>query len=189
MKASGQPSRSLCEAATVFEPRQELPGRSATAAIAGLLVLVVLAYANALLGGFVYDDHSLVLNNPYVHTYGYLREIFSSSMSSFAGVEPVSNYYRPLVTMSYLLGYKFFGPLAYGFHLLNVVVHAACVSVVFILTERIFSHRGLAFLSAAFFAVHPIHSEAVTWISGLPELEYSFFYLLGKPEIQVTASL
>jgi protein O-mannosyl-transferase len=179
VKANGQRSGVLPEETEICGQWGELSNRWGAAAIAGLLLLVLVAYANALLGGFVYDDHSLVLNNPYVHTFGYLRQIFTTSMSSFAGVIPTSNYYRPLVSLSYLLAYKFFGPLAYGFHLVNVLIHAGCVCILFVLTLRIFSHRSLALLAAALFAVHPIHSEAVSWISGLPELEYSFFYLLA----------
>ena len=91
----------------------------------------------------------------------------------------MTNYYRPLMTFGYLLCYQFLGPLAYGFHLANVVLNAGVVCLVFLVTERIFRDRTLGFVAAVIFALHPIHSESVDWIAAVTDLQLTLFYLLA----------
>jgi len=154
--------------------------RPSRAALLGLLLLTgFLCYANALLNGFVFDDHAFVLGNPFLYSFHYWREIISGPILTAVGVHKVSNYYRPLVTLSFLFSHRLFGPVAFGFHLVNLVVHLAIVSVLFFLTERMFRQRAVAFVAAALFAVHPIHTESVSWISGLTDLELTLFILLA----------
>ncbi len=143
-----------------------------------LILLAVLPYANTLFNGFVYDDHTQVLNNPYLRSFRYLREIFSTTVWSYIGAQGGSNYYRPMMTFGYLMCYQLFGPLAYGFHLASIVLHAAAVCLVFMVTRRIFQDRGLAFGAAGLFALHPVHTESVAWIAAVTDLELTLFYLL-----------
>jgi protein O-mannosyl-transferase len=141
-----------------------------------LFLVAVLPYTNTLLGGFVYDDSTQVLDNPYVRSFRYLPQIFTKSVWSFKGY--ASNYYRPIMTLGYLLLYKAFGLAPYGFHLANVLLHTAVVLVLFFLTLRMFRRATLAFAAAAVFALHPIHTEAVAWIAAITELELAFFFIL-----------
>lgn len=144
--------------------------------IALLIACAVGPYANTLFNGFVYDDGFQLLGNPYVRSFDYLRPIFTTSVSSFAGL--ASRYYRPVMTFGYLLCYKVFGFSAAGFHLVNVVFHGAVVCMLFFVTKRMFGDRMLAFGAAALFALHPIHTESVAWIAAVTDLELTFFYLL-----------
>ena len=154
--------------------------RYSGAALAGfLIVCVALPYANTLLNGFVYDDITQVTHNPYLHSFRHLREIFTTTVWSYVGVEGVTNYYRPMMTLGYLVCYQLFGPVAYEFHLVNVLLHAAVVCLVFAVTRRLFGDRTLAFVAAFIFALHPIHSESVAWIAAVTDLELTFFYLLA----------
>ena len=59
-----------------------------------------------------------------------------------------------------------------------MVLNAGVVCLVFLVTERIFGDRSLGLLSAALFALHPIHSESVNWIAAVTDLQLAFFYLL-----------
>jgi hypothetical protein len=138
-----------------------------------------LPYANTLLNDFIYtyDDGTQILKNPYVHSFGHLREIFFTNVWSYLAQNTVTNYYRPMMTVGYLLCYKVFGPLAYGFHLTSVVLHSAVVCLIFLVTGRMTSDRALAFVAALLFAVHPVHAEAVDWISAVTELELTVFFL------------
>ncbi|MGO9274750.1 MAG: tetratricopeptide repeat protein [Terriglobia bacterium] len=144
-----------------------------------LMALASLPYLNTLLNSFVYDDNTQVLNNPYLHSLRHLRAILSTTAWSYRGSQSVTNYYRPIMTLGYLVCYRLFGPLAYGFHLANTVLHAAVVCLLFGVTLRIFHHRGIAFTAAALFALHPIHTEPVAWIAAVTELELTFFFLLA----------
>jgi tetratricopeptide (TPR) repeat protein len=147
--------------------------------VALLMLLATLPYLNTLLDGFIYDDKRLILANPYLRNFGHLHEIWLTNPWSFLGVRGVTNYYRPLVTMGYLVCFQLFGPLAYGYHLVNLLFHAAVVGALFFVTLRMFGDRALAFVAAALFALHPIHTEAVVWISAVTDLEVTFFCLLA----------
>ena len=150
--------------------------------VVGVVVLIsaaVLPYANTLLNSFVYDDITQVTNNPYLQSFRHLGEIFTTTVWSYVGAEGVTNYYRPMMTLGYLVCYQLVGPLAYEFHLMNVVLHAAVVLMLFALTRRMFGDRTLAFVTALVFALHPIHSESVAWIAAVTDLELTFFYLLA----------
>ena len=138
----------------------------------------ILPYANILLNdfAFVYDDGAQVLNNPYVHSFRFLREIFTSTVR--AGGYASTNYYRPVTTLGNLLAYQLFGPSAYGFHLISLLLHTLVACVLFGLGCKLFAERARAFLAAALFALHPIHTEAVAWVAAVPELWLAVFYLL-----------
>ncbi len=146
--------------------------------LVGLILIATLPYLNSLVNGFIYDDKRLILANPYLRSFGHLREIFFTNPWSFLGTRGVTNYYRPLVTFGYLVSYQLFGTLAYGYHLVNLLVNAAVVCALFFVTYRMFGNRVLAFLAAALFALHPIHTEAVDWISAITDLEVTLFCLL-----------
>lgn len=82
--------------------------------IAVLILCGLLPYTNTLVNGFVYDDNTQVLNNPYIQNFRHLREIFSTTVWSYVGPQGVSNYYRPLMTFGYLICYQLFGPRTAG---------------------------------------------------------------------------
>ena len=143
-----------------------------------LILCAALPYLNTLFNDFVYDDSVQVLGNPFIQSFRYLREIFTTTAWSFTGQGP-TNYYRPMMSLGYLICYQIFGRSALGFHLVNVVLHVAVVGALFLLTAQLFHSRGLAFWASVLFALHPIHTESVAWISGVTDLELTVFYLLA----------
>jgi protein O-mannosyl-transferase len=158
--------------------RPAAPTDPDTYAVLGLLVLSFVPYLNTLGNSFVYDDRPQLLENPYVHSFRYLGKIFGSTVWTFQGAQGVTNYYRPLMSFAYAVIYRFSGPVAFGFHLLNIALNAAIVVLLFFLTERLFGDRLMALASAGLFALHPIHTESVAWIAGLPDLELGLFLLV-----------
>lgn len=141
-----------------------------------LLSLAVLPYSNIFFNLFVYDDGFQVVANPYAHSFRYLRRIFTTSVWSFLGAQGVSNYYRPIMTFGYLLTYRIAGLVPFSFHLANIVLNAIVVWLVFLILRR-FSGERVALVAAGLFALHPIHTESVTWIAGVTDLELAVFYL------------
>ena len=155
------------------------PSRWSDATRMGLLfLLALLPYLNALRNGFVDDDGTQILRNPYIRDFRHLREIFTTTVLSYQGAEAPSNYFRPLMNFGYLLCYHLFGPRAYGFHLVNLLLHGFVVILLFAVTKRMFRNSTLAFVAAALFALHPIHTESVDWIAAVTDLELTFFVLL-----------
>jgi tetratricopeptide (TPR) repeat protein len=153
--------------------------RSRTLLISALIACATLPYLNILFNGFVYDDDNQLLKNPYVRSFRYLKEIFTTNVWSFYGVRALTNYYRPMMTLGYLVCYKLFGMQAYGFHLVSLLLHVLIVCLLFVLTERLTGDRVCAFVAGALFALHPVHTESVAWIAAVTDLEVTFFYLLS----------
>jgi tetratricopeptide (TPR) repeat protein len=143
-----------------------------------LFLLAVLPYLNALRNGFVYDDGMQVLSNPYIRDFSHLREIFTTTVNSYKSVGAAANYYRPLMNFGYLLCFQLFGPSAYAFHLVNVLLHGLVVVLLFLVTKRMFRNSTLSFVAAALFALHPIHTESVDWVAAVTDVELTFFCLL-----------
>jgi tetratricopeptide (TPR) repeat protein len=144
-----------------------------------LILIAFLCYGNTLINGFVYDDDQQILQNPYVKSWHYLPQIFGTTVWSFIGQAGTTNYYRPIMTLSFLVLWQVFGPFPFGFHLFSILVNALVVFLVFETACRLLDDRRVAWIGALFFAVHPIHTEAVDWIAALPDLEATFFVLLA----------
>lgn len=142
-----------------------------------VLVLAFALYANTLLNGFVYDDHHQVEQNPYVQNFHYIGRILTTTVWSFQGSEGQTNYYRPLMTLSFLLCNKLFQSFPYGFHLVNILLNCVVVWLVFVVCSLLFADETVALLAAAVFALHPIHTEVVAWVAAVTELELAIFYL------------
>lgn len=144
-----------------------------------LLIVAFAIYSNTLLNGFVYDDHDQIEQNPYTHSFKYVGRILSTTVWSFQGSEGQSNYYRPLMTLTFLVCNKAFEALPYGFHLVNIVLNCIVVWLVFRVGSQLFADQTAALVAAAVFALHPIHGEVVAWIAAIPELELAISYLIA----------
>jgi tetratricopeptide (TPR) repeat protein len=148
-----------------------------------LVIAVSLAvYANTLGNAFVYDDDFMVVRNPWITNFRFIPNIFSNNVFR---VE-ITNYYRPMIDVIFMFAYYIFGPMPWGFHLVNVVLHTGSSVLVFLIARILFSeykspsqYLSIPLMAAVLFAVHPIHTEAVAWVSGVMDLSYSFFCLLS----------
>ena len=140
---------------------------------------VVLLYGNTLRNGFVHDDIAVIVENPFVHSLNYLPKVITGCIweYSFKGCEGTT-YYRPIQTLSYLLSWQI-TQSPWFFHLLNILYFLAAVFLVFILSKLLTKNFLISFLAALIFLFHPVNSEVVNWISGVPELTYTVFILLS----------
>ena len=131
-----------------------------------LLLAVLAAYANAFGGSFQFDDFNVIVRQPAVHSPG-------AWWDSMPGI-------RPLLKLSYAFSWSFGGGTV-AFHALNVALHAANVLLVWAVLRELWRRMGVpeaaAFAGALLFALHPAHTEAVTYISGRSTSMMAFFYL------------
>jgi protein O-mannosyl-transferase len=157
-------------------PSRKLPPLTPHFALGALAFAV---YANSLASGFITDDQFQILNNPVVTGAQNLGSAFGSGVWAFLGYR--GNYFRPLQFAIYGLIYRAFGPSAFAFHLLMVLLHAVNTALVYSLARRLFARRppAAAWVAAALFALHPIHTEAVNWIAALPDVLVTSFALAG----------
>src|SRR5262249_6649450 len=135
------------------------------------LILIVVAYVGTLGFQFVYDDPAQVLHNPLLHSWSNLPGFFTHDVWNFnqvAGVPP-TNYYRPAFLTWLLINYTIFGSRAWCWHLSALSVHLLVTLLVCRLAFELTRDRVTAVISAAIFGLHPVHIEAVAWISGASE--------------------
>jgi tetratricopeptide (TPR) repeat protein len=131
-----------------------------------LVGAVAAVYLNSFWGAFQFDDFNIIVGNGTVHTW----QAFVSGLPR--GI-------RPLLKLTYTLNWTS-GLGLVGFHLVNVALHAANAVLLFRIAGEIGgpSLSGFAALLAALlFAVHPVQTEAVTYISGRSVSLMTFFYL------------
>lgn len=158
--------------------------RASRLAILGLAALSLLLYANTLTYDYALDDGLYISQNRFT-TSGLsgLGGIFSRD--SFAGTFGEQNIlpggrYRPLPLAMFAVEWQLFGRSPFVGHLINVVLHALTVLLLYRLcSTRFFPGRiGVSFLAAAVFALHPIHTEVVANIKGREDLLVLLFFLL-----------
>ncbi|XP_053575210.1 protein O-mannosyl-transferase TMTC3 [Bombina bombina] len=144
----------------------------------GVLLCVVFAcYWNSLFCGFVFDDVSAILDNKDLHPSTPIKKLFQNDFWGTPMSEERSHKsYRPLTVLTFRLNYLFSELNAMSYHLLNVILHAA-VCVMFLRVCKLFLDPRTSLIAALLFAVHPIHTEAVTGVVGRAELLSSIFLL------------
>lgn len=135
-----------------------------------------LVYSNMLLNEiFLFDDFEYVIGNPIIQDFSY----FNLS-------DP-----RQVGYMSFALNYAIDGENPSGYHLFNVIIHVSNAAVVFFLIIVLFDivspedseskkwHAAAAFLSGLIFLVHPIETQAVSYITQRFTSLCTLFYLLS----------
>ncbi|MCZ6631954.1 MAG: DUF1736 domain-containing protein [bacterium] len=145
-------------------------------AFLGVVLGASLVYLNTLGNGFVYDDHYVVVQNQLVKTLDPL-EIFTREYWSGFTSQQAGTYYRPLTILSFATDYAIWGPDPFGFHLTNLLLHALASGLFYLLCCRLIRNRTAAVFAALLFAVHPVHTEVVSNISGRSDLLFSLFSL------------
>ena len=130
-----------------------------------LLLLTAATWLGVVGAGFVWDDHGLLSPRAGLSDGTELKALLLGDLWARAPGAPVhSGYFRPLVALSFALDQAAFGAWAPGYHLHSLAWHLLAVATL---------HRLLAGLlpwpqalaAAAVFSLHPVQSEAVTWIA------------------------
>lgn len=130
-------------------------------AVLGILVLSLLAYANALGNEFTYDDFTYIAANDNIH--------LPLSQMIWAGYSPIG-LWRPVAVISYAANYAISGSNPFSYHLFNILAHAAVCILLYRLLLDLLGRPTVACAAALLFAVHPLHTEAVTAAVGRMEV-------------------
>jgi tetratricopeptide (TPR) repeat protein len=138
-----------------------------------LTLLVIGVYANSFPGAFILDDLHIVKSNELVTNFD-LAGMFRSDY--WRGAEN-SGLYRPLTILSLAVNRMIFGEAVWGYHLVNVNLHAGVVLLLWLVMKRLGLSRSVAFFAASLFAVHPIHADVVNIVVGRSELLVALFLL------------
>jgi len=137
----------------------------------GLIAIVLLtftAYSPAIHGGFIWDDDSYLTQNPLLTSPHGLWQIWTTTKSP---------QYYPLVFTTFWAEQRLWGLNPFGYHAVNVSLHAINAVIVFWLLRRLGVPE--AWMIGAIFAVHPVHVESVAWITERKNVLSALFYLLS----------
>ncbi len=126
-----------------------------------LVGITIAVYANTLDNGFVADDMYGIVNNPQIGNIGLaIKQL---------------NGHRLLKDIIYLL----FGKSLFAYHAVNILFHAVNAVLVYFFVHLLTGNKRISSFSSLIFALHPIQTESVTWISGGRYPMYAFFFLLS----------
>ena len=136
-----------------------------------LSILPWITYFNTLNNEFVFDDLILIQSN---ETLPSLKNIYN-----IITVTTQEHSYRPVRALSYAIDYHFSGFNPFSYHISNIVYHIINCFMVYLITLSLLSNRATAFFAAILFAVHPVHTDSVTYIAGRRDILFTLFYLIG----------
>lgn len=142
-----------------------------------LLVFIIcfLVYSNTLKADFIWDDEYLILNNSQIQSFSHLWNTFKTYVGY--GSENINNFYRPVQEISNMIDFHIWGKNPFGFHLTNVLLHSFVSVLAFIVMLHLTGDTAASLLGSLFYAVHPVHTEAVAYIAGRADPLYAFFML------------
>jgi tetratricopeptide (TPR) repeat protein len=142
--------------------------------LAGILFLTILIYSNSIKNDFIYqlDDDVYITN---------CNDIKAFSSANFDAIfsTAYAGLYLPLTMLTYMIEFHFFGLNPTAYHTVNLLLHLINIVLVFLLIFKIKPKPLIAGFVALFFAIHPMHAEAVSWLSERKDLLFSMFYLIG----------
>ncbi len=188
--------------AAVQEQVKGKPGISLRLKLVVFLGIVSFAlYANSLKNGYALDDVTAITFNALVQKgISAVPELLHTPYHW--GFKLITNdLYRPLSLVMFAVEYQFFGPNPAPGHMMNILLFAGCVVLLFLFLDALFEQKktAAAFIAALLFALHPIHTEVVDNIKSRDELLCFFFAFLslvmylkyiksGKPAQIITGS-
>lgn len=145
-----------------------------------IILASILSYYPTFTGEFILDDKPLIKQNPYISQVHSIE----SYLIQEDGVSKVDNpenyhtgYYRPLINLSYWVDNKVWGMKAAGFRTTNLSLHIFCCFVLFWFIVLLTKDRKMAFWPVLMFAVHPVNTEAVSWITSRNNVLATIFTL------------
>jgi len=176
----GQPRPSRLQKTCYPLPRMSESSRPATIGLAAVLLAVLGVWVPALFGGFVYDDHLLILANPSVSGWDRIGDALGSGMWGFLDADEAAHlgYWRPLASLLLLAINVSTHTSPFAFHCANLALHLAACVLVFRLAQRLGLGTAPALLVTLLFGVHPVHVESVAWISAINDPLFAIFALL-----------
>jgi protein O-mannosyl-transferase len=149
-----------------------------------LAALVFAVYAPALRNGFVWDDTALILRDPLIRSWRLIPEGFQHFLFTDA---TASDFYRPVQRLTYTLDYGAFAFRPAGYHLTNIGCHLAATLALLLFADELLSlfgieerkRRWIAFFVTLAWAIHPVHTAAVVYVSGRADPLAAAFGFLG----------
>jgi len=150
------------------------PGWPAAAGGAALAAAAIAAYSGTFSVPFLFDDDASIAGNPTIRHLG--TAFWPPANRTVTG--------RPILNLSLAVNYALSGTAVWSYHALNLAIHILAGLVLFGIVRRTLGPRGysaptaLAFSTALLWTLHPLQTQAVTYIAQRAESLMGLFYLL-----------
>lgn len=140
-------------------------------------VVIFIVYAQTLGFGFTYlDDNTLILDNlRFLSDPSNILQTFNQDVFHAPGSSAF--YYRPLLTIYFMVGAFIGGQNPVIYHFLGLLIHLVAVFLLFIFLQKLEFNRNASFFVSLIFAVHPVLTQAVAWIPGVNDSLVTIFVL------------
>jgi tetratricopeptide (TPR) repeat protein len=132
-----------------------------------IIAILVISYFPVFSADFIWDDDMFVVQNPLMHSLKGLYYIWFST-------HPMDYY--PITYTSIWLDYHIWGSTATGYHMVNLLLHAANAILLMIIFQQL--NIPFAGFAAILFAVHPVNVQSVAWITERKNVLCMFFFAL-----------
>jgi len=148
-----------------------------------LLFVIIIAiagvgvYINTVQNEFIWDDKVLISENDSIKDWSKFKENFTSHL--YHGTRNASNFYRPILKLSFMIDYSIWKQNVLGWHITNIVLHVINAILIFYIFSIILKNRIASFITGMLFCVHPLFTSAVTYISGRGDPLALFFMLIS----------
>lgn len=148
-------------------------------AVLGIMIAAFAVYANSFGNEFVFDDVSQIADNTVIRSFANLPAVFTRHLTYFSDEhQKEGKFYRPLQTLTLMTDYLLWGKEPLGYHITNTILHLLVGVLLLFFLVLITGNVALSFLVALLYVVHPVHTEAVTYMSGRADSLCAIFLLL-----------
>ncbi|MEW6668800.1 MAG: glycosyltransferase family 39 protein [Thermodesulfobacteriota bacterium] len=142
-------------------------------------LFIVLAYFPTFFGDFILDDRPFVKDNPYIQEFhspiSYLSQQ-DGILTPHSG-KGHSGYYRPLTNATYSLDFKIWGLNPAGFRATNLALHLLACILLYLCMRKIVKGTGGPLFAILLFGLHPVNTEAVSWVASRNNILVTLFCL------------
>ena len=144
-----------------------------------LVVITLCLYYNTLSAPFQWCMHSLVPKQEYIKDLKSIPFFFTFDYWQYYCFHAGGDSYRPIRNATWAVDYWLWQNEPLGWHISNLLFHIGCVVLIYLLTEQIFRKKGISFITALLFAIHPVHTQVVVWTEARDDSLSLLFILLS----------
>ena len=154
--------------------------------LSGIILLTIIVFSSGINNEFVaWDDNAYIMENKYI------KDLSAKGLKTIFTVFYEGNYH-PLTCLSNAIEFKIWGLNPKPYHITNLILHLLNTVLVFYFVLKLLNNNKtnaervqnpfsveVAAIVSLFFAIHPMHTESVTWMAERKDVLYSFFFLLS----------
>lgn len=142
-----------------------------------IILFNIFIYFNGMKNGFIWDGNDLIKDNLFIRDISNIKTLLVKEDSQSGSLN--TGFFRPFVSLTFLLDYQIFEGEAYGYRITNIVFHTACAIILFFIVFIITDDKLLSFMAAVIFSAQAVHAEAVTILLGRNNVICAFFILVS----------